>query len=185
MEKVLEAALSQKGLPIWGVCVLSCCLESPRMCTLCCRHYLLGGWGGEREILSEIPSFGTGRLQVKCEALPSFGARGCRTPPSPRTLRFLEALSLMVETLTAPGSDLLSLLLVEFPFLIHPSFQILLQRDIPLLLNLGKKLAKCGPLQGVFSPASLPPPPPMLNVIPSFLSAKASVSSKQEQELQR
>lgn len=46
------------------------------MCTLCCWHHLLGGWGGKREILSEIPFFGKGRLQVKVEALPSFGTRG-------------------------------------------------------------------------------------------------------------
>lgn len=51
---------------------------SPPEGALCAAGVIYSEGGErEREILSEIPSFGTGRLQVQCEALPSVGARGC------------------------------------------------------------------------------------------------------------
>lgn len=61
VEKVLEAALSQKGLYFGVIRVRPGCLGSLGMCTLRCWHYLLEGWGGKREILLEIRSFGKGR----------------------------------------------------------------------------------------------------------------------------
>lgn len=72
VEKVLEAVLSQE-IHFWSVCVQPWCLRSSGMCTLRCWHYLLGGWGGKRE----IRSFGKGRRQVKSGALPDFGTQGC------------------------------------------------------------------------------------------------------------